>query len=68
MKRLLLLIVLCACIVIYYNHWAENNRVTDTDYTDTDTIVVDGVTYDYDDWVQMQWSVDSGYGNTGPMN
>lgn len=62
MKRIFLLITLCVCIGLYYNNWVNKNFV----YNDNcaDTIVVDSIAYDYDDWVQMQWSVDSGYGKT----
>ena len=60
MWRFLLLILLCVGITFYYKTCVEPN-VNDTE-VHADTIVVDSVVYDYDDWVQMQWSVDSGYG------
>lgn len=62
MKRILLLITLCVCIGLYYNNWVNKNFVSNDNCADT--IVVDSIAYDYDDWVQMQWSVDSGYGKT----
>lgn len=62
MKRIFLLITLCVCIGLYYNNWVNKNFVSNDNCADT--IVVDSIDHDYDDWVQMQWSVDSGYGKT----
>lgn len=62
MKRIFLLITLCVCIGLYYNNWVNKNFFSNDNCADT--IVVDSIAYDYDDWVQMQWSVDSGYGKT----
>ena len=62
MKRIFLLITLCVCIGLYYNNLVNKNFVSNDNCTDT--TVVDSIAYDYDDWVQMQWSVDSGYGKT----
>lgn len=62
MWRIILLFALFTAMVVYYKECVEVKINANESVVNTDSIEVDSIMFDDDDWAQIQWSVDSGYG------